>query len=142
MPSTAGPTDEELRRLLSSAKTIAVVGLSENPFRPSHGVALYLRQAGYRIIPINPNLAEVLGERSFPDLRAMAAAGIRADLIDVFRDPATVGPLVDDAISIGAPAIWFQEGVVNEAAAAKARAAGIRVVMDRCTMKDHARLVP
>ena len=134
-------TEDEVRSILEGARTIAVVGLSDNPMRPSHGVARYLRASGYRIVPVNPNLRELWGEPAYPDLRAVAAAGLRIDLVDVFRDPALVGPIVDDAIAIGAPAIWFQEGVVNEPAAAKARAAGLRVVMDRCTMKDHARLV-
>jgi hypothetical protein len=134
------PSDEELRRLFASVKTIAVVGLSDNPMRPSYGVAEYLREAGYEIIPVNPKLTEIWGLKAYPDLKAAAAAG-RIDLVDVFRDPAHLVPIVEESIGIGARRLWFQEGVVNLEAAQRARAAGIQVVMDRCTMKEHARLV-
>lgn len=135
------PTDAAVRELLARARTIAVVGLSDNPYRPSHGVGSYLRECGYRIVPVNPYLTEIWGERSYADLRAVAAAGIRVDLVDVFRNPAEVMPVVEDAIAIHAPAVWFQEGVVNREAAERARAAGLTVVMDRCAMKEHARLI-
>lgn len=135
------PSDEEIRQLLQGVKTIAVVGLSDNPMRPSHGVAYYLLERGYRIVPVNPKLTELWGEKAYPDLPSVVRAGIRVDLVDVFRNPQDVSPVVEEAIQIGAPAIWLQEGVVNEAAAQRAQDAGLRVVMDRCAMKEHARLV-
>lgn len=135
------PSDDEIREILSRTKTIAVVGLSDNPFRPSHGVAYYLKEAGYEIIPVNPKLQRLWGLQAYPDLLSVQRAGRRVDLVDVFRNPADVPPVVDEAIRIGAQAVWLQEGVVHEAAAAQARAAGLRVVMDRCAMKEHARLL-
>ena len=125
-------------KILNSARTIAVVGLSANPHRPSHGVARYLQRAGYRIIPVNPNLKEVLGERAYPRLRDIAQP---VDVVDVFRRSEFVGPIVDDAIAITAGAVWLQDGVIDEAAAARARAAGLDVVMDDCMMRRHARLL-
>jgi uncharacterized protein len=135
------PTDPDLRALLEQTKTIAVVGLSDNPFRPSHGVAYYMHEQGYRVVPVNPKLSELWGLRAFPDLRAVKAAGVNVDMVDVFRDPSHVPPVVDEAIAIGAKSVWLQEGVVHEAAARKAQEAGLTVVMDRCIMKEHARLV-
>jgi predicted CoA-binding protein len=123
-------------RILTSARTIAVVGLSANPRRPSHGVARYLQRAGYRIIPVNPNLDQVLGERAYPDLREIPQP---VDVVDVFRRSEFVGPIVDDAIAIKAGAVWLQDGVIDEAAAARARDAGLDVVMDDCMMRRHAR---
>src|SRR5437879_13800956 len=108
-------------KILSSAKTIAVVGLSANPRRPSHGVASYLQRAGYRIIPVNPNVQEVLGERAYPGLRDIPQP---VDVVEVFRRSEFVGPVVDDAIAIKAAAVWLQDGVVDEAAAARPRGAG------------------
>jgi predicted CoA-binding protein len=122
-------------RILSSARTIAVVGLSANPRRPSHGVARYLQRAGYRIIPVNPNLDEVLGERAYASLREIPQP---VDVVDVFRRSEFVGPIVDDAIAIKASAVWLQDGVVDEDAAARARASGLDVVMDDCMMRRHA----
>ena len=122
-------------KILSSARTIAVVGLSANPMRPSHGVARYLQRAGYRIIPVNPNLDEVLGVRAYPTLRDVPEP---VDVVDVFRRSEFVGPIVDDAIAIKAGAVWLQDGVVDEAAAERARAAGLDVVMDDCMMRRHA----
>ena len=122
-------------KILNSARTIAVVGLSANPHRPSHGVALYLQRAGYRIIPVNPNVEAVLGERAYPSLRDIPPP---VDVVEVFRRSEFVGPIVDDAIAIEAGAIWLQDGVVDEAAAARARAAGLDVVMDDCMMRRHA----
>ncbi|HXG34647.1 MAG TPA: CoA-binding protein [Bryobacteraceae bacterium] len=123
--------------LLRSARTIAVVGLSGKPWRPSHGVAEYMQRAGYRIIPVNPNETEVLGEKAYPSLEAVPE---KVDIVNVFRRPEYVPEIVEAAIRIGAPAIWLQEGVVNEAAAERARQAGLFVVMDRCILKEHRRL--
>jgi len=122
-------------RILESARTIAVVGLSPDPRRPSHGVARYLQRAGYRIIPVNPNLDEVLGERAYPSLREVSDP---VDVVDVFRRSEFVGPIVDDAIAMRARAVWLQDGVIDEQAAARARAAGLDVVMDDCMMRRHA----
>jgi uncharacterized protein len=122
-------------KILTSARTIAVVGLSPDPRRPSHGVARYLQRAGYRIIPVNPNVAEVLGERAYPSVRQVPEP---IDVVDVFRRSEFVGPIVDDAIAIKAGAVWLQDGVVDEDAAARARAAGLDVVMDDCMMRRHA----
>jgi predicted CoA-binding protein len=115
------------------------VGLSPDPRRPSHGVASYLQRAGYRIIPVNPNVDEVLGERAYPGLRAIPRP---VDVVDVFRRSEFVGPVVDDAIAIKASAVWLQDGVTDEAAAARARASGLDVVMDDCMMRRHARMFP
>jgi len=122
-------------KILNSARTIAVVGLSANPHRPSHGVARYLQRVGYRIIPVNPNVQEVLGERAYPGLRDIPQP---VDVVEVFRRSEFVGPVVDDAIAIKAGAVWLQDGIVDEAAAARARAAGLDVVMDDCMMRRHA----
>ena len=124
-------------KILRSAHTIAVVGLSANPQRPSHGVARYLQRAGYRIIPVNPNVAEVLGERAYATLSELPGP---VDVVEVFRRSDFAGAIVDDAIAVGAGAVWLQDGVVDEAAAARARAAGLDVVMDDCMMRRHAAL--
>jgi len=131
--STRSP--DMIDRILASARTIAVVGLSPDRHRPSHGVARYLRRAGYRIIPVNPNVTEVLGEPSYPSLRSIP---VPIDVVDVFRRSEYVGPIVDDAIAIKAPAIGLQDGVIDESAAERARAAGLDVVMDDCIMRQHA----
>jgi predicted CoA-binding protein len=122
-------------RILASARTIAVVGLSPNPRRPSHGVARYLQRVGYRIIPVNPNVDEVLGERAYASLREVSDP---IDVVDVFRRSEFVGPIVDDAIAMRARAVWLQDGVSDEQAADRARAAGLDVVMDDCMMRRHA----
>jgi uncharacterized protein len=122
-------------RILASARTIAVVGLSPNPRRPSHGVARYLQRAGYRIIPVNPNVDQVLGERAYASLREVSDP---VDVVDVFRRSEFVGPIVDDAIAMRARAVWLQDGVIDEQAAERARAAGLDVVMDDCMMRRHA----
>jgi predicted CoA-binding protein len=124
-------------KILRSARTIAVVGLSANPRRPSHGVARYLQRVGYRIIPVNPNVAEVLGERAYPTLMDLPEP---VDVVEVFRRSEFAGPIVDEAIAIGVGAVWLQDGVVDEAAAERARAAGLDVVMDDCMMRRHAGL--
>ena len=131
-----GQAPDVVEKILRSAKTIAVVGLSADPARPSHGVARYLQRAGYRIIPVNPNVDEVLGERAYPTLSRLPGP---VDVVDIFRRSEFVGPIVDEAIAIGAGAVWLQDGVVDEAAAERARAAGLDVVMDDCMMRRHAR---
>lgn len=127
-----------LREMLESARTIAVVGLSSNPMRPSNGVAAYMQRAGYRIIPVNPNETEVLGERSYARLEDVPEP---VDLVDVFRRPIYVPEIVESAIRIGAKSLWLQEGVIHEAAAARARQAGLSVVMDKCILKEHRKLL-
>lgn len=137
------PSRDEIAALLRSAKTVAVVGLSSNPARPSHGVARSLQRYGYRVIPVNPAETEVLGERavaSLDELESALGAGVRPDIVDVFRRPEQVAQIVDDCIRLKVPALWLQEGVVDDAAAERARAAGIFVVMDRCIYKDRAAL--
>jgi predicted CoA-binding protein len=121
--------------LLKKAKNIAVVGLSNSPLRPSYGVSAYMQSQGYHIIPVNPNLHEaVLGEEPYASLRDVPD-GI--DIVDIFRRSEFVPEVVDQAIQLGVPAIWMQEGVIHEAAAAKARQAGLFVIMDRCILKEH-----
>jgi uncharacterized protein len=128
-------TPDPADKILRSARTIAVVGLSANPRRPSHGVARYLQRAGYRIIPVNPNVSEVLGERAYATLSELPAP---VDVVEVFRRSEYAGAIVDEAIATGAGAVWLQDGVVDEAAAGRARAAGLDVVMDDCMMRRHA----
>lgn len=122
--------------LLRASRVIAVVGLSSKKFRASHGVAEYMQKQGYRIIPVNPNETEVLGEKAYARLEDIPE---HIDIVDVFRRSEFVKPVVDSAIRIGASAVWMQEGVVNETAARKARDAGLTVVMDRCILKEHQR---
>ncbi len=131
----------DIRHILLHAKTIAVLGISADPARPSHGVSAYMQRAGYRIVPVNPTLKEALGERCYPTLTE-AARHEDIDLVDVFRRSDAVPEIVDEAIALGLPALWLQEGVVHQAAAEKARRAGLRVVMDRCILKEHRRLNP
>ncbi len=125
---------DPIYELLSRIKTIAVVGLSDSPLRPSHGVSAYMQSQGYRIIPVNPQITEALGENSYPSLLEVPE---KIDLVDVFRRPEYVDEIVDHAIRLKIPAIWLQEDVVNERAAEKARKAGMFVVMDRCVLKEH-----
>lgn len=125
---------DPIYELLSRIKTIAVVGLSASPLRPSHGVSAYMQSQGYRIIPVNPRIAEALGENSYPSLLDVPE---KIDLVDVFRRPEYVDEIVNQAIQLKIPAIWLQEDVVNERAAEKARKAGMFVVMDRCVLKEH-----
>jgi predicted CoA-binding protein len=127
-----------MEALLKQARTIAVVGLSSSPFRPSHGVSRYMQSQGYRIIPVNPYETEVLGERAYADLDSVPEA---VDIVNIFRRPDQVMPVVEAAIRKGARAVWMQEGVINEAAAERARAAGLEVIMDRCILKEHRRLM-
>jgi uncharacterized protein len=125
---------ERISKLLKSAKAIAVVGLTNTPTRPSYGVSHYMRSQGYRIIPVNPNITEWEGEKAYPSLLDVPE---KIDIVDVFRRPDAVPEVVDQAIRTKAPAIWMQEGVVHQAAAEKARQAGIFVVMDKCILKEH-----
>ena len=120
--------------LLKRAKTIAVVGLSNSPLRPSHGVALYLQQHGYRIIPVNPTIDSALGEKAYPSLEAVKE---KIDIVDIFRRSEFVPEIVDEAIRLKLPAVWMQEEVVSQPAYDKAKKAGLFVIMDRCILKEH-----
>jgi predicted CoA-binding protein len=127
---------ERITELLKTAKTIAVVGLTDSPLRPSYGVSHYMRSRGYRIIPVNPNIKEWEGEKAYPSLLDIPE---KVDLVNIFRRSEAVPEVVEQAIQIKAPAIWMQEGVVHEEAAEKARQAGVFVVMDLCILKEHRR---
>lgn len=131
-------SDKELKDILLSAKTIASVGLSSNPAKESYGIALYLKEQGYRIIPVNPTTPEVFGEKSYPDLESVPE---KIDVVQVFRKQEDVPPVVEGAIKAGAKVVWMQEGIVNEQAAQTARDAGLQVVMDACMRAEHRRLV-
>jgi uncharacterized protein len=133
MQDNAAATIEEILR---TCRTIAVVGASSNPARPSNRVASYMKAQGYRMIPVNPNEQTILGEQVYPSLTSVPGA---IDLVDVFRKAEDVLPIVEEAITKGAKALWLQEGIVNEAAAARAKEAGLLVVMDRCWMKEYSR---
>jgi predicted CoA-binding protein len=128
---------EAIKKILRQYKTVAVVGLSDKADRPSFRVAAYLQRQGYRVIPVNPKIGAILGEKAYPDLQSVPG---KIDVVDIFRRSEDVGPIVEEAIKVGARAVWMQEGVVNDEAARKASAAGLEVVMDRCMMKDHERL--
>jgi predicted CoA-binding protein len=132
------PTPEEIRALLCQVKTVAVLGLSDNPARPSYHVAQALQDFGYTIIPVRPGQGQVLGEKAYAKLADLPAV---PDLVDVFRAPEHVPGIVDECIARGVTHLWLQEGVVNEAAAEKARAAGMTVVMDRCIYKEYVALM-
>jgi hypothetical protein len=132
MPSL--PESDPLAALLKSAKNIAVVGLSNDPMRASHGVSAYMQSHGYRIIPVNPQIESSLGEKAYASLSEVPE---KIDIVNIFRRPEFVEEIVEQAIRLKVPAIWMQEDVVHEKAAAKARAAGIFVVMDRCILKEH-----
>jgi predicted CoA-binding protein len=129
-------SNETIRRVLEDCKTIAVVGLSSDPNRPSHGVASYMRRRGYKVIPVNPNESEVFGDKAYPSL---ADVPEQIDLVDIFRRSSEAGNAVDEAIAVAAKAVWLQEGVIDQAAAERAQDAGLLVVMDRCWLKEHAR---
>ena len=125
---------DPIREVLSQAKTIAVVGLSDNPLRPSYGVSAYMQAQGYKIIPVNPKVREALGEDAYTSLLEVQE---KIDIVNIFRRSEFVGEIVDQAIQLKVPAVWMQEGVINEAAAAKARKAGMVVVMDQCILQEH-----
>jgi predicted CoA-binding protein len=130
--------DDDVRELLRRARTIAVVGLSTDPAKASYGVSRYMKERGYRIIPVNPGAQEILGEKAYPNLTAIPEP---VDIVDIFRPPPAVPPIVEEAIRIGAKAVWMQEGISHAEAARQAEAAGLAVVQDRCIMKEHFRLL-
>jgi len=130
VPSRSDP----IRELLERSKTIAVVGLSNSPLRPSHGVSAYMQTHGYRIIPVNPRINGALGEKAYPSLLEVPE---KIDIVNIFRRPQFVVEVVDQAIQLKVPAVWMQEEVIHEEAAGKARTAGIFVIMDRCILKEH-----
>jgi uncharacterized protein len=131
----------KISEILRTSHTIAVVGLSGNPMRVSNGVSEYMQGAGYRIIPVNPNESKVLGERSYATLEEVPQSYGKIDIVNVFRRPEFAEEIVESAIKVGAKAVWMQEGVVNEAAAERARAAGLEVVMDKCILKEHRKML-
>lgn len=127
---------DEILEILTKYHTIAIVGASPDPSHDSYGVVEYMKNKGYRIIPVNPNAAEVLGQTAYPDLLSIPAP---VEVVNIFRRPVEVGPVVEQAIAIGASAIWMQLGIINKEAAGRARAAGLKVVMDRCMKVEHYR---
>jgi len=131
-------SDEEMKEILLSTKTIASVGLSSNMEKESYWIVSYLKDQGYRIIPVNPTATEILGEKAYPDLSSVPD---KVDVVQVFRKSEDVPPVVDEAIKIGAKVVWTQEGISNEGAAQKARAAGLQVVMDACMRATHRHLI-
>ena len=131
---SSSPNSDPIRDLLTRAKAIAVVGLSDSPLRASHGVSAYMQSQGYRIIPVNPHVDVVLGEKAYPSLLEVPE---RIDIVNIFRRSEFVEDIVDQAIQLGIPAVWMQEGVINERAAEKARTAGMFVAMDLCILKEH-----
>ena len=130
-------SDEEIRELLSTTRTIALVGASPNPQRASHAVMRYMMDCGYRVFPVNPNAKEILGHKVYASLREIEEP---VDMVDIFRKSEDAGPLCDQAIEIGAKSVWLQLGVINEEGAKRAKAAGLKVVMDRCPAIDMPRL--
>jgi predicted CoA-binding protein len=134
------PSETEIEAFLRRIRSIAILGLSETSGKPSHHVAEELQKFGYRIVPVNPTAKEILGERAWPDLESALAGAGPVDVVDVFRRPEHVAAIVDECIRLGVRALWLQEGVVDEAAASKARAAGLFVVMDRCMFKERSAL--
>ena len=130
------PTAADRVRVLALGKRVAMVGLSGNSSRPSHFVAIYLKSRGYEVVPVNPREKTILGLTSYASLKDIPGT---VDIVDIFRDPAAVPPIVDDAIAIGAKAVWMQLGIVNEEAAMRAKDAGLEVIMDRCMKIEHAR---
>jgi len=127
-----------IAELLKQSRTIAVVGLSDSRIRPAYGVSEYMQHAGYRIIPVNPKIENVLGEKAYKQLEDIPE---KVDIVNIFRRAEFVAPIVDSAIRIGAKAVWMQEGIVDDASAQRARQAGLKVVMDRCILKEHHRLL-
>jgi uncharacterized protein len=136
LPDGAPPSPDPIFDILTKYKTIAVVGLSSNPARPSYGVTEYMQSSGYQIIPVNPNETDVLGEPSYASLEEVPQ---KLEIVDIFRRAEEVPPVVDAAIRAGAKVIWMQQGIANEPAAEKARAAGLTVIMDACILVEHKR---
>jgi predicted CoA-binding protein len=134
------PTKTEIDAFLRRIKTVAILGLSESPGRPSHDVARALQKFGYRIVPVNPGAREILGERAWPDLESALAGAGPIDVVDVFRRPEHVAAIVAEAIRLKVPALWLQDGVIDADAALQARAAGIFTVMNRCMFRDRSSL--
>ena len=130
--------DQTMKDILLSTKTIASVGLSSNTEKESYWIVSYLKEQGYHIFPVNPTATEILGEKAYPDLESVPE---KIDVVQVFRKPEDVVPVVDDAIKVGAKVVWMQEGIINEEAAQKAREAGLQVVMDACMRATHRRLI-
>jgi predicted CoA-binding protein len=134
------PAKPEIDALLRRVRTIAILGLSDTPGRPSHNVARALQKFGYRIVPVNPGATEILGERAWPDLQSALEGAGPVDVVDVFRRSEHVSAIVDEVIRLAVPALWLQDGVIDEAAAARARAAGVFTVMNRCMFRDRSTL--
>ncbi len=132
------PPDEEIVDILKSSKTIAIVGISQKQERDSYMVAKYLKEHGYKIIPVNPRYEEVLGEKCYPDLKSVPE---KIDVVDIFRKPEAIPPIVDEAIEVGAKAVWMQLGLAHNASAKKARDVGVKVVMNKCIKVEHQKLV-
>jgi predicted CoA-binding protein len=130
-------TNEEMADILRNAKVIAVIGASLKPERPSHWISVYLKEQGYKVIPVNPGVSEILGDKCYKSLSEIREP---IDIVDIFREPSAVPAIVDEAIAKKAKAIWMQEGIVHNEAAEKARAAGLKVVQNKCIYKEHARL--
>lgn len=130
--------DAELKRILTTIRTVASVGVSASPEKPSYAIFAYLKDHGYEMMPVNPTATEIQGRKVYPNLRAIDG---KIDIVQVFRKPEDVPPVVDEAIQVGASVVWMQEGVINEAAAQKAEAAGLKVVMNRCMRATHRRLL-
>jgi predicted CoA-binding protein len=132
------PAKSEIDAFLRRIRTVAILGLSETPGRPSHNVARALQKFGYRVVPVNPAATEILGEKAWPDLDSAIAGAGPVDVVDVFRRPEHVAAIVEDCIRLKIPALWLQDGVIDETAALKARAAGIFTVMNRCMFRDRS----
>ena len=132
------PPSEEVKAILENHKTVAVVGLSPKPERDSHKVAQYLKEHGYRVVPVNPGQKEILGARSYPNLKAIP---FHIEIVNVFRRPEAIPPIVDDAIEIGADVVWMQLGIAHNQAAEKAREAGLEVVMNKCIKVEHMNML-
>ncbi len=132
------PFSDEIRALLKRVQNIAVVGLSASPLRPSHGVAKALQGFGYRVFPVNPGVESVLGEQAYPTLNTVPE---RVDLVDVFRAPKHVAGIIEECLALNLPALWLQDGVIDEVAALRAKGAGMQVVMNRCVYRDYTQLV-
>ena len=136
------PSLEDIKKILKECKTIAVIGLSPKPKRPSHGVAKSMQGFGYHIIPVRPAVDEVLGEKAYVDLESIPEDLLaKVDMVDVFRAPDKIAPIIDACIKLKVPLIWLQDGVINESEAVRAQAAGITVVMDRCVYRDYVQLL-